>query len=55
MTNKTLTVDELDVLRTGVGETIDSFEGNPLGPGDYYGAIRINFANASVDLSLIHI
>jgi len=51
MTNKTLTADELDVLRTGVGETIDSFEGNPLGPGDYYGAIRINFANTSVDIS----
>lgn len=51
MTNKTLNVDELDVLRTGIGETIDSFEGNPLGPGDYYGAVRINFANASVDIS----
>ena len=51
MTNKTLTVDELDVLRTSVGENIDSFEGNPLGPGDYYAAIRINFANASVDIS----
>lgn len=24
---------------------------NPLGPGDYYGAVRINFANASVDIS----
>ena len=51
MTNKTLTADELDVLRSTIGENIGSFEGNPLGPGDYYGAVRISLGNVSVDIS----
>lgn len=51
MTNKTLTIGELEVLRSILGETIESYEGNPLGPGDYYGALRINVGDASVDIS----
>lgn len=51
MTIKTLTTEEMDVLRSIIGMTIDSFEGCPLGPGDYYGAIRLNSSFASIDVS----
>lgn len=51
MTNKTLTTYEIDLLRSIIGETVVSYEGNPLGPGDYYGAVRIIVGEFSVDVS----
>ena len=51
MTNKTLTAEELNLLRSTIGTTIDSYEGCPLGPGDYYGAVRINASECSIDIS----
>ena len=41
----------MGVLRAAIGGVIDSFQGNPLGPGDYYGSIRVNIENASLDIT----
>lgn len=51
MTDKSLTQDEMGILKAAVGGTISSYEGNPLGPGDFYGAIRINIGDVSIDIS----
>ena len=51
MTDKTLTTAEMGILRSLIGRELESFEGCPLGPGDYYGAIRLNVHESPVDIS----
>ena len=51
MTNKQLNSNELRILSALTGKTIDSYEGCPLGPGDFYGAVRLNIQDSSVDIT----
>jgi len=51
MLSKTLSIEEMAVLRSEIGKTLVSFEGSPLGPNDYYGAIRLNIQGVSIDIS----
>lgn len=46
-----LTIGEIDTLRSIIGKKIESYEGVALGPGDYYGAIRLNTHSSAIDIS----
>ena len=54
MADTTLSAIEMDMLRTLVGERVESYEGVTLGPGDFYGALRLNFPNSAVDISNLY-
>lgn len=50
MADTTLSVIDMGMLRSLIGGRMESYEGVSLGPGDFYGALRLNYPDTVLDI-----